>query len=93
MVRYVVSRGDGQAERGVQRVDDGPIQEEAATDAEHRIHRDSVAAMEMALAEAMATAGYAVINSVKSKKTLDNALFSKVLLEFTKHFPLLGSSL
>jgi len=69
----------------------GPIQEEAATDEEHRIHRDNVAAMEMALAESMTTAGYSVINSVKSKKTLDDALFSKVLLEFTKHFPRLGS--
>lgn len=68
----------------------GPIQNEAVSDEEHRVHRDSVAAMEMALSEAMATAGYTVINTVKSKKTLDDALFAKVLLEFTKHFPRLG---
>lgn len=68
----------------------GPIQEEASTDEEHRIHRDNVAAMEMALAEAMTAAGYRVINSVKSRKSLDGILFSKVLREFSKHFSRLG---
>jgi hypothetical protein len=89
--RHLACKGVSPEESTFHLVAHGPIQEEAVTDEEHYIHRDNVAAMEMALAEAMTTAGYSVINSVKSKKTLDDEIFLKVLLEFTKHFPLLGS--
>jgi hypothetical protein len=85
--RHLAGKGVSPESCSFHLVAHGPIQEEAASDEEHRVHRDNVAAMEMALAEAMTTVGYTVINSVKSKKKLDDVLFSKVLLEFTKHFP------
>lgn len=89
--RHLVRKGESPEECTFHLIAHGPIQEEAATDEEHVVHRDSVAAMEMALAETMLTAGYTVINMVKSKKPLNDALFSKVLMEFAKHFPKLGS--
>ena len=88
--RHLAGKGESPEGCTFHLVAHGPIQDEADTDEEHHVHRDSVAAMEMALAEAMVTAGYSVINTVKSKKALDDALFSTVLIEFAKHFPILG---
>ncbi|HXM00831.1 MAG TPA: hypothetical protein VN932_12945 [Rhizomicrobium sp.] len=73
----------------------GPIESESnATDrTEHDERRDIVAAMEKALAVAMAHAGYEVMNEVKSAKKLDHIRFATVLTHFAKafrHLPITG---
>ncbi len=65
----------------------GPIIEEAADMATHRERRDVVAAMEKALAEAMAAAGYDVMNTVSCRKTLDSRRFESVRRAFAVEFP------
>ncbi|TLM69244.1 MAG: hypothetical protein FDZ69_00285 [Deltaproteobacteria bacterium] len=64
----------------------GPLLAEAADEDTHRRSRDMVAAMEKALADAMAAAGYAMLNKVHCRKVLDEPLFDKVLAEFAEHF-------
>ena len=53
----------------------------------HRSRRDIVAAMERALCEELKAAGYDVLNTVNSRKALDNNAFASVRMEFAKHFP------
>lgn len=65
----------------------GPILIEAKSREEHRTSRDSVAAMEKALADAMQAAGYRVMNTVACRKPLDVKLFDDVRSAFTVHFP------
>ena len=68
----------------------GPVESEAVERAEHDKRRDVVAAMEKALAGGMRDAGYRVMNEVASRKTLDAARFSDVLLAFAEKFPALS---
>jgi hypothetical protein len=63
---------------------------EADSDEEHRQRRDVVAALEKALAGAMRSAGYQVINEVPCHMTLDDGLFATVRAAFSQHFPRLG---
>lgn len=65
----------------------GPMLQEAAGFELHRAPRDTVAALEKALAEAMRKAGYEVINTVNSRMPLDAGLFSTVRAAFAAHFP------
>lgn len=53
----------------------------------HKVPRDLIAALEKKLAEAMEEVGYDVVNTVKSRKPLDEKLWRKVHLAFAKHFP------
>ena len=69
----------------------GPVLHEVRTSAEHRAPRDTVAAMEKALAEAMCAAGYRVLNDVKCRKPLDEEQFGPVLTAFAAHFPRLNA--
>ncbi len=71
----------------------GPILEEAETHDEHRERRDIIAALERALAEAMSAAGYAVINTVNSRKPLDAELFAGVRDSFSAQFPKLMNAM
>ena len=64
----------------------GPILEEAKSQDEHRKRRDSIAAMEKALADEMAATGYNVINTVSSLKKLNVAKFASVRAAFALHF-------
>lgn len=64
----------------------GPVTGEAATDDQHRRARDTVAALEKALADALLAAGYEVINKVCCQKPLDERLFKKVRAAFSSHF-------
>jgi hypothetical protein len=64
----------------------GPILKEAITKDEHRKRRDSIAAMEKALADELATAGYSVINTVNCQKKLNVAKFASVRAAFALHF-------
>ena len=70
-----------------QLVSHGPILEEAGHPTEHLARRDQVAAMEKALAEALNSAGYAVINKVHCRHTLDRVAFEPVLSAFSGVFP------
>lgn len=54
---------------------------------QHRPFRDIVGAMEKALAEELAAAGYTVLNTVKWKPPLDAALWEPVRTAFAVHFP------
>ena|ERR1035437_486461 len=68
----------------------GPLFAEETSDGSHRKSRDIVAALEKALADAMKSAGYQVINSVNCLKPLDETLFRNVRTQFSKHFGSLG---
>ena len=64
----------------------GPILKETKNKDEHRKRRDSIAAMEKALADEMAATGYNVINTVSSLKKLNVAKFASVRAAFALHF-------
>ncbi len=70
----------------------GPVIEEGATkDREtHYPLRDIVAAMEKALAERLTAAGYTVLNTIPSRKPLDEQRFKRVVAAFADHFPKLA---
>jgi hypothetical protein len=55
--------------------------------AAHRQPRDIVGAMEKALADDLAAAGYTVLNTVNCKWPLDAALWAPVRAAFGEHFP------
>jgi len=59
--------------------------------AAHRPLRDIVGAMEKALADDLAAAGYAVLNTVNCKWPLDAGLWAPVRAAFAEHFPKLNS--
>ncbi|MBC8294975.1 MAG: hypothetical protein H8E55_04150, partial [Pelagibacterales bacterium] len=63
----------------------GPILKEAKNENEHLKHRDSIAAMEKALADEMTMAGYNVINTVNCRKKLNVKKFATVLISFSTH--------
>lgn len=67
----------------------GPVFEEStAKDRDsHYPLRDVIAAMEKALADRLAAAGYVVLNTVNSKMPLDEKLFRPILKAFARHFP------
>ena len=69
----------------------GPILEEANDREGHDERRDIVAAMEKALAEDMTAAGYAVMNTVRCRKSLDGILYAHIRAAFSAQFPALGS--
>ena len=64
----------------------GPILKEAKTRDEHRKRRDSIAAMEKALADEMTAVGYDVINTVNCRRKLDAKKFASVRAAFALHF-------
>ena len=68
----------------------GPILSQAAAFEEHTTARDITAALEKALALALADAGYNVINEVRCRILLDESLFSKIRSVFSAEFPKLS---
>jgi len=70
----------------------GPLEEESRDEGrdEHDERRDAVAAMEMALAEALGSAGCRVVNRVVCRKPLNVGRFAQVQAAFAKAFPNLG---
>ncbi|WP_374571954.1 hypothetical protein [Phenylobacterium sp.] len=74
----------------------GPLYDEVAKTGEntrevlmaaHKPLRDLVGAMEKALADDLAEAGYAVLNTVNCKWPLDPVLWAPVRAAFAEHFP------
>ena len=72
----------------------GPLEAESAAvgRAEHDARRDIVAAMEKALTETMLEAGCLVMNTVASRKVLDESRFAEVRGAFEAAFPALSRS-
>lgn len=83
LVKYGVTHGDCT----YRLVAHGPVLAEAPDMEGHRERRDVVAALEKALAEAMASAGYVVMNTVKCRKPLDEGMFEEVRAAFEAEFP------
>ena len=69
----------------------GPVLKEATTRAGHLKARDRVAALEKALATAMAVADYDVINTINCRIELDAETFVGVRAAFAVHFKNLAS--
>ena len=69
----------------------GPILKEAKTNDQHKKRRDSIAAMEKALADEMTASGYDVINTVNCRMKLDVNNYAPVRAAFALHFKMLGS--
>ncbi len=65
----------------------GPLLVEQADMESHKPCRDTMAALEKALADALATAGYTVLNKVGCKIPVDSERLRAVLDSFTPHFP------
>jgi hypothetical protein len=64
----------------------GPILKEGATRDSHRERRDKIAPLEKALAEAMTTAGYDVVNTVNCRIDLDGEMFAVIRAAFASRF-------
>ena len=71
----------------------GPIFEEARDWRTHTERRDVVAALEKALADALAHSEYDVLSEVKDRHNLDVRLWAGVHEAFLAHFPRLGQAL
>lgn len=69
----------------------GPILPEVAGKdmLEHKVSRDTIAALERQLAHDLHQTGYKVLNTVSSKKTLDPVLYRPARAAFAAEFPLL----
>lgn len=93
MLRRHLVRHDAQPEHcSFRLVAHGPIEAESTTTTrfEHDERRNRVTAMEKALAEAMCSAGYIVMNQVKCRSFLDTERFETVLAAFAVSFPRLA---
>lgn len=88
--RHLTGRGLEPERCSFRLVAHGPIFTETDDGPGHVAYRDLTAAFEKALADAMARAGYAVINTVACKKQLDKSAFAKVKSAFAEHFPKLA---
>ena len=64
----------------------GPIFPHASTDDDHKTSWRKVAALEKALREALNAAGYQLLNDVKCRQELDEALRREVLSAFSHRF-------
>ncbi|MFC1956274.1 hypothetical protein ACFLWZ_07160 [Chloroflexota bacterium] len=71
----------------------GPILKEETTPGEHVRARNTTAALEKALADALAQSGYEVLNTVNCRKKLDLNLWDKVRKELAVHFPRLDEGI
>jgi hypothetical protein len=90
MVRnHLERRGVKPSECKFRLIAHGPVLDEAeGGDRDvHRARRDKVAAMEKALCEELALAGYDVLNTVNCLKVLDAEVYATVREAFAKHFP------
>jgi len=58
---------------------------------EHKVLRDQIAAIEHKLEADLRTAGYDVMNTVRSKAVLDESLYATVRAAFASEFPGLHS--
>jgi hypothetical protein len=71
----------------------GSILPEASSTEEHCLRRDKLAALEKKLRDELSKAGYMVLNEVKCKKPLDEALWVEVRDPFSARFPRLSAAL
>jgi hypothetical protein len=76
--------------RSLELVAYGPVLEEANGMEQHRLLRAKVAAIEKALRDALANAGYEVLNVIQCNQQLDDGLWRAVRDAFASRFPLLS---
>lgn len=69
----------------------GPLFAEGTSVEEHRRLRDKIAPLEKALCNELTRAGYTVLNTVSSRKPLDQALWDQVRQAFGERFPRLNT--
>lgn len=65
----------------------GPILPEQSTMARHRPARDTMAALEKGLRDALKSAGYRMLNEVHSLQAIDESLMRQILTAFAARFP------
>jgi len=88
--RHLEGRGiKPEACRAFHLIAHGPLYAEAQDMIAHTAPRDTVAALEKALADKLRLAGYEVLNTVHCRKPLDEKLFARVLAAFADHLPAL----
>jgi hypothetical protein len=82
-------RGVDPVECKFRMVGHGPVFDEPApkTMDAHKPLRDQVAALERGLAEDLEAAGYDVMNTVRSRAVLDEALYEQVRIAFAEELP------
>jgi hypothetical protein len=68
----------------------GPIFPEAGTWEKHKPHRDQLAGLEKALRDALADAGYDVLNEIRCKRELNVELWGEIRAVFSARFPKLN---
>jgi hypothetical protein len=68
----------------------GPLYPEADNESDHRERRDITHALERTLCEAMAAAGYPLLNTVPCRHRVDEDMWQIVREHFAEHFPKLG---
>jgi len=68
----------------------GPMFPEAKDMPAHRIPRDTMAALEKKLADALMESGYSVLNTMNCRRTLEKNLWNEVRDAFAKYFPKLN---
>jgi hypothetical protein len=85
--RHLEAKGFRPEKCSFRLISHGPILEESASQDDHRNRRDSIAALEKALADAMKAAGYTMLNAVACKKSLDSNLFENIRSAFALQFP------
>ena len=64
----------------------GPVLAECSTMDLHRPARDTMAGLEKGLRDALHTAGYRVLNEIKSRQAIDELLMAEVLKAFSGQF-------
>ena len=92
LARHLKKRKIEAAEcRALELVAYGPIMPEADGMEQHRPLRAKVAALEKALSDALALAGYEVLNAVQCRTSPDEQLWNEMLTAFSERFPGLRS--
>ena len=92
--KHLIRRGIDPAACDLRLVAYGPILDEAPDHDmdEHKIRRNVVGALEKRLADELTAAGYDVLNPVRCRWELDDALWADVLAVFAGEFPRLAAA-
>jgi hypothetical protein len=85
--QHLVKREVEPVECTFRMISHGPILEEATNMEDHKVLRNEIAAMERQLAADMASAGYDVLNKVRSRMPLNEEIYCEVRSAFAIELP------